>query len=213
MQRYEYIDALRGYAIFGVIIIHANLMVPGLEWPVMRFAMAGDRGVQLFFVASALTLMISWHGRDDSTIPFLVRRFFRITPMFWLAIVFFTAFTPRHWAPNGIGWPQVFATAAFLHGWHPATINGVVPGGWSIAVEVTFYLAFPVLALLLRSWWSTGLALLLSIVLTRLLNPLAASWFSDQPSYLTDQFEFYWFPKSAPCVPCRYVGVPPFQRP
>lgn len=197
MPRYAYIDALRGYAIFGVILVHASEMVPGLERPLQRFASQGARGVQLFFVASALTLMISWHVRKDGAIPFFVRRFFRIAPMFWLAIIFFTlvsGFAPRYWAPNGIGWPQVFLTAAFLHGWHPATINSVVPGGWSIADEMTFYLIFPALVFLLRSWWSTGLALLFSIALTRVLNPLEVSWFSDQPSYLNEGFRYFWFP-------------------
>lgn len=207
MQRYAYIDALRGYAILGVIMVHAAQMVPGLEWPFLPFASAGARGVQLFFVASALTLMMSWHARNDGAIPFFVRRFFRIAPMFWLAIVFFVGldgFAPRYWAPNGIGWLHVFATAAFLHGWHPATITSVVPGGWSIAVEMTFYLIFPLLMLLLRSWWSTVLAILLSVVLARLLSPLPASWFPDQAPYLNGAFVFLWFPNE---LPVFLVGI------
>ena len=35
------------------------------------------------------------------------------------------------------------STAFFLHGLHPEAINSVIPGGWSIAVEMTFYLFFP----------------------------------------------------------------------
>ena len=61
----DYIDALRGYAILGVVAVHASIAVPDLEWPLRFLAEQGARGVQLFFVVSALTLMLSWHARDD----------------------------------------------------------------------------------------------------------------------------------------------------
>jgi peptidoglycan/LPS O-acetylase OafA/YrhL len=34
--------------------------------------------------------------------------------------------------------------------WHPNSINSVVPGSWSIAAEMTFYLVFPALAALVE---------------------------------------------------------------
>jgi peptidoglycan/LPS O-acetylase OafA/YrhL len=40
---------------------------------------------------------------------------------------------------------QVALNALFLHGFSPAAINSAVPGGWSIAVEMSFYLVFPLL--------------------------------------------------------------------
>jgi len=58
--------------------------------------------------------------------------------MFWLAIPFFLLLTGKG-AP---AW-EVATTALFVHGFHPQTINSVVPGGWSIAVEMTFYAVFP----------------------------------------------------------------------
>jgi exopolysaccharide production protein ExoZ len=207
IQRHAYVDALRGYAILGVVMVHASQQFPSLEQPFRSLTTLGARGVQLFFVASALTLMLSWHARNDGAIPFLIRRFFRIAPMFWLAIVFFVAldgFTPRNWAPNGISWPHVLATTAFLHGWHPETITSVVPGGWSIAVEVTFYLMFPLLAFSLRAWWSTGLALIASVVLARELYPLAHSFWPGQEPYMADEFAFLWFPNQ---LPSFLVGI------
>ena len=74
-------------------------------------------------------------------LEFFVRRFFRIAPAFYLAILFYIclgnrtvllgAKWHRHW--------QVLLTIAFLHGWYVESINAVVPGGWSIAVEVMFH--------------------------------------------------------------------------
>src|SRR4051812_31822989 len=115
----------------------------------------GARGVQLFFVASALTLAMSWHARNDGAVRFYLRRLLRIAPMFWLGTLFFLwldGFSPRYFAPGGIDGTDVLLTALFLHGWNPDTVNSVVPGGWSIAVEMTFYLVFPLLMLVVRGW-------------------------------------------------------------
>jgi len=49
----------------------------------------------------------------------------RIAPMFWLAIPFFLLLTGKG-AP---AW-EVATTALFVHGFHPQTVNSVVPGGW-----------------------------------------------------------------------------------
>jgi hypothetical protein len=47
-DRLSYIDALRGYAILGVIAVHSSQLFPTLEWPVRALADQGARGVQLF---------------------------------------------------------------------------------------------------------------------------------------------------------------------
>jgi peptidoglycan/LPS O-acetylase OafA/YrhL len=207
MERHAYIDALRGYAILGVVVVHASQQFPGLDGSVKSIAGQGARGVQLFFVVSALTLMLSWHSRNDGATRFLIRRFFRIAPMFWLAIVFFLildGFAPRYWAPSGIGWEHVLATATFVHGWHPETITSVVPGGWSIAVEMTFYLMFPLLVLAIRSSWSAALALIVGIVLARNLNPIAPSLWPGEEPYIENAFAFFWFPNQ---LPTFLVGI------
>jgi peptidoglycan/LPS O-acetylase OafA/YrhL len=150
-------------------------MCPGLHWPIGALSSQGARGVQLFFVVSALTLTLSWHARDDGVAAFYVRRLFRIVPMFWLAILIFLlllGFDPRYWAPQGIGWPHVLVTALFLHGFHPDTMSSVVPGGWTIAVEMTFYCSFPLLVWGLRSWQIAAVALVAAMCLAILLYPV-----------------------------------------
>ena len=103
----------------------------------------GARGVQLFFVASALTLVMSWTSRNDGALRFYVRRLFRIAPMFWLGIAFFVwldGFGPRYFSLKGIDETHVILTSIFLHGWHPEYITSLVHGEWSIAVEMVFTL-------------------------------------------------------------------------
>jgi peptidoglycan/LPS O-acetylase OafA/YrhL len=201
-HRYAYIDALRGYAILGVISDHTTLNVPHLGGRLLVLASSGQYGVHLFFIVSALTLVMSWHARSDGAYPFYIRRLFRIAPMFWLAIPFYIMLFgglhhPGFWAPSGISWWDISTTILFLHGWHPESINSVVPGDWSIAVEMTFYVVLPALVIAVRSWARVGLALVLSILLAQLLNPFTvrvlSSMMPDQPEYLIHFFVYFWF--------------------
>ena len=151
IPKYDFIDALRGYAILGVLLVHSYLRVAPTS-RILKILMAdGGRGVQLFFIASALTLCMSWHHRSaQEKYPlcnFFIRRFFRIAPLFYISIVIWIVlgFSEKCFAPNGVKWWFVPLTALFLHGFNPETINSVVPGDWSIAVEMNFYLILPFL--------------------------------------------------------------------
>jgi peptidoglycan/LPS O-acetylase OafA/YrhL len=157
-NKLAYIDALRGIAILGVVAVHAAQHDPPAQGWVAELMATGQRGVQLFFVASALTLCMSWFRRKNSesrpVLNFFIRRFFRIAPMFYLGVVLYLLLygsAPRYWAPNGIDWYFVPITMMFLHGFHPETLNSVVPGGWSIAAEFGFYALLPLILTQVRS--------------------------------------------------------------
>lgn len=205
MNRFAYIDALRGYAILAVIAVHCSQGAPGLAWPWRPLLDQGSRGVQLFYVASAITLCMSWHTRQDGAAAFYVRRLFRIAPLFWLAIPAFLAiegFGPRYWAPSGIDWRHVTATALFVHGFHPQSITSVVPGSWTIANEMTFYAIFPALIFLLRSWWAALIAAVLSIGAATWLYPQALAFmpqiFAGEDKPLLANYATLWFPNQLP---------------
>lgn len=200
-RHYGFIDALRGYAILAVMVVHSSQIASDLPETAKLLANQGARGVQLFFVVSALTLIMSWRARHDGLLPFYLRRFFRIAPMFWLGILFFLwldGYSPRHFAPNGISEITVLLTVFFLHGWHPETMTSVVPGGWSIAVEMAFYAIFPLLVSFIRSWKSATFAIVIASVLGNLM--LGIFWvfrgrfWHDIPDDLIATFLTLWFP-------------------
>jgi len=212
-RRYLYIDALRAYALLGVLAVHAGQNIPGLSARMRGLTAAGALGVQLFFVASALTLLLSWRARAEGSWPFFLRRFFRVAPMFWLAIGFYLwlyGFRPRYAAPNGITGADVAATAVFLHGLFPRSLNSVVPGGWSIAAETSFYLMFPALASRLDSLWCAMVALVLALLLALVLNPFAERWAAQlnpiEPEYLMTDFAYFWIVNQLPVFLVGFVA-------
>jgi len=146
------IDALRGLAILMVLANHVALVMPGLSAPVLALARFGQMGVQLFFVASACTPCLSWRQRrQDEPQPvqrFLARRFFRIAPLYFLGVAICAGL---HYSQPGVvaaapcTATNVLANLLFVHGFVPAAQNSIVPGGWSIGVEMAFYALFPLL--------------------------------------------------------------------
>ena len=151
----DYLDGLRGLAIMLVVMVHVGQRVLGMPVPFQNLTFYGVRGVQLFFIVSGLTLTIAHRGKPLHLANFAARRFCRIAPMFYLgAALYLTlaaipaidpSFNPINVAPRDIA-----LTGLFLHGWSIKAYNLVVPGGWSIADEAMFYVAFPLLLLLLR---------------------------------------------------------------
>ncbi|RIZ68641.1 MAG: acyltransferase [Methylococcales bacterium] len=150
-SRNKTFDLLRGLAILSVICVHISQVFQIHIKYVDSILAAGRFGVQLFFFVSALTMCYMWelrNGEANQVVKFYVRRFLRIAPLFWIAIpayLWINGVDESHWMPEGVGLHQIFLTAMFLHGFWPDSINSVVPGGWSIAVEMTFYLIFPLL--------------------------------------------------------------------
>jgi peptidoglycan/LPS O-acetylase OafA/YrhL len=206
-RHFDYIDALRGYAILMVIAVHTSQSFSDLPSWLTKIVSQGARGVQLFFVTSALTLSMSWVARNEVAADFYIRRFFRIVPMFWIAIVLFLWLNgagPSIYAPEGIEARHVIMTALLIHGFWPDTITSVVPGGWSVADEVIFYVLFPVIfPLLLRASWRS----VIIVALAAAIIGAQVSRLLDGFSYLlpasaegvAGEYFFLWFPRQLPC--------------
>jgi len=95
-MKFKYIDALRGLAIFLVMIVHTSQYCEKSHNEIFNsFFKFGAKGVQLFFLASAFTLFLSYNNRNrqenkNSLRDFYIRRFFRIAPMYYIGIIFFS---------------------------------------------------------------------------------------------------------------------------
>lgn len=156
-KKYEYLDSMRGIAILLVVLGHVGNMIGDQSFKyfpefISQFIYNGHLGVQMFFVVSAYTLLMSHDnrkGESHATKKFFIRRFFRIAPMYYLAIIFTTLqFIDFNF--HNFNW-QTFHKTAFLtnlffvNALSPTTINNYVIGGWSISVEMLFYLILPLI--------------------------------------------------------------------
>jgi len=74
IKKYDFIDALRGLAILAVILVHSSQRVAPTTSTLQWFMSEGDKGVQLFYVVSSLTLCMSWMARSSHEM-FPVRNF------------------------------------------------------------------------------------------------------------------------------------------
>jgi len=212
----QLVDALRGYAILAVLMLHAWMPPPVLFKAVDDFTGKGKFGVQLFFVVSAFTLFWSLQiriHRDARPIhAFDVRRLFRIVPLFWIAALFYT-WAPNvdrsHFAPSGVGLAHLLSTLLLVHGWYPTTMNSVVPGGWSIGAEAMFYLFVPFLFMRLKTLNRAIVLLLVSAIAVAILTPVADQRISASfpPSWrqLVYEFVYFSFPSQFPVFCCGFV--------
>jgi len=204
LKKQGYIDALRGYAILGVLLVHSAQQVMPISPALKFFRDFGIYGVQLFYVVSAFALFMSWNFRSphehSPTRNFFLRRFFRIAPMFYLAIpvyLLMDGLGATYWAPNGIAWWQIVLTALFGHGLHPEAINAIVPGGWSVAVEMCFYLLLPFLFRYIENLRHAMVFLAISLVVYVLsqgvIDTLFANAFPPDQQYLVKSFKYQNF--------------------
>ncbi|MGY8639176.1 acyltransferase [Bradyrhizobium sp. 14AA] len=197
LGRSHTLDLLRGLAIAGVMAIHVSQSFPSNIRAVDYAFMCGWTGVNVFYFVSAMTMCLMWTQRieTNATRKFYIRRFLRIAPLFWLAIPLYLAVNgtgPSANAPDGVGPLQVILTATFLHGFWPDAVNSVVPGDWSIAAEMTFYLVFPLLiaAFGSRRHLYLVLAIVLHLVNVCMFKPGAFALFSAY--YGPGQEAFVW---------------------
>jgi exopolysaccharide production protein ExoZ len=164
--RLDFLDALRGLAILGVLAVHTGTFVQNLPPVLVSMTGFGAIGVQLFFMLSSLTLLSIYSWASFSLVDFYLRRFFRIAPAFYLAGVFYASVW---WGLEHVPMRSVIVTLSFAQIWFPDTVESLVPGGWSISVEAAFYIVFPLVLFFLTS-------LKRAIIATAAAFLIAAAW-------------------------------------
>jgi peptidoglycan/LPS O-acetylase OafA/YrhL len=198
----QYIDCVRGYAILLVITAHVVYEFPNVPFVLHRIAAAGWYGVQLFFLASSVTLLMSWsydksrYGTADIG-AFYIRRFFRVAPAYYAAGLFYYLLQP----PAHFSLVQAITAALFINAWDPAwlpvdpSVWYVVPGGWSISVEFSFYALFPIFATFVTSLKRAVLFVVFSICIGLIANLTAVALLHGAyPPVWIGNFLFFWFP-------------------
>jgi peptidoglycan/LPS O-acetylase OafA/YrhL len=164
------LDALRFFAVMGVIIVHN--WQPSADTPIVGQVDWGELGVRLFFVLSGFLITgILIGGRElgirDPTRrlffvrQFYIRRFLRIFPVYYLALIALIVAAVggvRHISP----WLFTYTTNIYV--WHHLAFPYAVPHFWTLAVEEQFYLVWPWAMLFLPRRWLMPFVLSLCVL-------------------------------------------------
>jgi peptidoglycan/LPS O-acetylase OafA/YrhL len=145
------IHALRAVAALTILLFHLRYMADILPPPALQSTIGGHffTGVILFFVLSAFSLAFSTiptMSREAWVRDYLIKRFFRIAPLFYFMMpIYAVFFLIKGWAqPDVATW---IMNITFLFNLVPGKHEGIVWASWTIGIEVLFYAIFPVFLL------------------------------------------------------------------
>ncbi|MBL8026711.1 MAG: acyltransferase [Fibrobacteres bacterium] len=167
--RIDSLDILRGLMALSVATYHlsikSQLCASGSIFDSIQ-AITGNYGVQGFFIISGFCFFHLYSKTDwnDSELKsFHIKRFFRIAPLYYLA-VFANLALNLHVGPRTFSWQYFIENMTLTFGFfHPN--HAMVLGGWSIGIEYVFYIALPILIILTRKPIGLLLLTVLSIAL------------------------------------------------
>ena len=179
------IESLRGIAALMILLCHLALIVKlplpqSLGFVATRFGL----GVPLFYTLSGFVLAYGYADRlsDRTAIySFYIRRLFRIMPLFYLMTALWIVV-------NWIVWNKTFSASTlllnltFLFGLVPGEHESIVWAGWSIGVEMLFYLIFPILSACLPNVRSALIGFSIACVVSAFIQTaLKAADFGSRP--------------------------------
>ncbi len=162
------LDGLRGLACAMVVYFHAGLysgiaVVSGL----------GDAGVMLFLSLSGFLMAYHYLPNEFSWrywLAFYIRRFFRLYPAFFIALLGCIMFSPHLPAAEsllGKSWGNMF------QGW---LLQGQMGLFWTVRLELLFYAKYPLLVALLM-WNKSRIFGFAVLLLTWILSGFSVTGF------------------------------------
>jgi exopolysaccharide production protein ExoZ len=171
---FEGIQYLRGIAAMMVVFHHSRN-----EFGAAMSVTFGARGVEIFFVISGLVMMYSTKGglqaagrtlreRLSGAVLFWKRRFVRVAPLYWIALLLSAHFVYR---VDLTDWTLI-KDALFIPHLNKAFPEHIWPTlvpGWSLNYEMFFYFLFG-LSLL---FWQSSVAILCACIVGLSTLPLA----------------------------------------
>ena len=189
-----FLDGIRGGLSLWVFTYHVAVTA-GFN---TRFIPAGARAVDIFMLLSGLLMVYTFSvGKNnqhnfsgEAIATFLVRRIFRIVPVYYLllfiAFLFYTKYLefesevtaafPPPWVADISNDPSIHSISVmniimhltFLFGLDPHYASNMPIPDWSLTLEMQFYLIVPFLLILLRKY-----GLLVPVIALAIINFLA----------------------------------------
>jgi peptidoglycan/LPS O-acetylase OafA/YrhL len=147
--RFPHVDVLRAVAVACVFLSHAFT-----AW----WSAYLNIGVAMFFAISGFLLYRPFVAARLGASPqidlraYFIRRALRILPAYWLILIVLALLASRH----GRHVASIWKNFIFVQNYSPHTLFNWIPGAWSLSVEVSFYLALPLVAVLVATRTATS---------------------------------------------------------
>lgn len=180
-RRAHGLDFVRGCCAVLVVCYHLLIWKSHVEmhsW--------GLYGVYIFFVLSGASLTLAYRNKLEQGYPlasFMLLRIARLGPLFLLVSVVMIAFKAHAEGLTPAWLASSVVSTSLLFGLGNAGANSLVLGGWSLGIEVVFYLVFPLMLAFAFSryrWWAAAIAVIVQTAFVELVliqHPdLRAAW-------------------------------------
>lgn len=167
------IDSLtfpRFIAAFALVIHHfAGNFSAIKNTPLANFVEVSSTLVSFFYVLSGFILVVAYsNGGKTNQIPkrkFYINRFARIYPVYFLALLLYLLLPIQARIPaEKATVAQITTSALLIQAWIPKYAMCLNFPGWSLSVELLFYLLFPFLYRFISRRSSKNIMLLISLV-------------------------------------------------
>jgi peptidoglycan/LPS O-acetylase OafA/YrhL len=172
------LHALRGMGIVCIVLFHlapvGGVLLPGELKFIGTFF---GSPVILFFALSGFSLYHTTSSKVDTHDwigNFYIKRFFRIAPLFYLALVLNLAWIVIHWNAS-VDLNTLLVNVLFIFNLFPGMHESYVMAGWLIGIEAVFYAFFPILLVTVRKRPARAILMLLFLAW---LSATARTWFS-----------------------------------
>ncbi|QCP54394.1 acyltransferase [Trinickia violacea] len=136
----ERLTPLRFVAALFVVLFHFGRGVPPFNFPVINgVVLNGNNAVSFFYCLSGFIMATVYAGSDVSARSYWIARFARIYPVYLVCLL------ATYYLLGGT-LTDLALTSALIQTWIPGSALAINTPGWSLSVEVFFYVLFPFLS-------------------------------------------------------------------
>jgi peptidoglycan/LPS O-acetylase OafA/YrhL len=198
----DYIDALRGIAALSIFFYHiygTTGLLTKWAYPIEtlpeRFVGLTLAGIPLFFIISAFTLYLSLDSKSGESrrfVKFYIRRLFRIAPLFYFLLIFvaISGLITERGLPS---WTNLLANFTFTFNLIPQYSTSLFQGGWTVGVEMLFYLILPLIFLKVKSLGRSVLLFIGFYWLCQAIKPLLVAMIGESTMASTNYYYYNFF--------------------
>lgn len=144
------LTATRAIAAILIVMFHYAKHLPPFD-RYINFFLQANIAVGYFFVLSGFVMMWTYRYKKVDLKPFYIKRIARITPVYYLALIFGILVL---WHQQYLGGSlvsshlkEIVYNTLFIQSYFPGYALSVNTPAWSLSVEMLFYLTFPLFLL------------------------------------------------------------------